>query len=120
MAEKTFMFVGGAGTQLTGHLEPPEGTPRGWAIFAHCFTCGKDSRAAVHVSRALSRSGIGVLRFDFAGTGISGGMGGEVSFASDVQDVASETMDGQRSYQYLVVERGGVQLDDVVMRLARQ
>ena len=89
MAEKTFMFVGGAGTQLTGHLEPPEGTPRGWAIFAHCFTCGKDSRAAVHVSRALSRSGIGVLRFDFAGTGISGGMGGEVSFASDVQDLRS-------------------------------
>ena len=41
-------------------------------------------------------------------------------FASDVQDVASETMDGQRSYQYLVVERGGVQLDDVVMRVARR
>lgn len=41
-------------------------------------------------------------------------------FASDVQDVASETMDGQRSYQYLVVERGGVQLDDVVMRIARR
>lgn len=89
MAEKTFMFVGGAGTPLTGHLEPPEGTPRGWAIFAHCFTCGKDSRAAVHVSRALSRSGIGVLRFDFAGTGISGEMGGDVSFASDVQDLRS-------------------------------
>ncbi|HEY1225024.1 MAG TPA: pre-peptidase C-terminal domain-containing protein [Brevundimonas sp.] len=41
-------------------------------------------------------------------------------FASDVQDVASETMDGQRSYQFLVVERGGVQLDDVVMRVARR
>ena len=41
-------------------------------------------------------------------------------FASDVQDVASETMDGQRSYQYLVVERGGVQLDDVVMRVANR
>ncbi|NBB50808.1 hypothetical protein GVN24_21240 [Rhizobium sp. CRIBSB] len=39
-------------------------------------------------------------------------------FASDVQDVASETMDGQRSYQNLVVERGGVQVDDVVMRLS--
>ena len=41
-------------------------------------------------------------------------------FAADVQDVASETMDGQRSYQNLVVERGGVQVDDVVMRVANR
>ncbi|MHA6687510.1 alpha/beta hydrolase [Mesorhizobium sp. A556] len=87
MAETTFTFASGAGSQLSGHLEPPEGTPRGWAIFAHCFTCGKDSRAAVHISRALSRAGIGVLRFDFAGTGISGGPGEPVSFASDVEDL---------------------------------
>ena len=87
MAEKTFTFVGGAGSELSGHLEPPEGTPRGWAIFAHCFTCGKDSRAAVHISRALSRAGIGVLRFDFAGTGIGGGAGEPVNFASDVEDL---------------------------------
>ncbi|KUO54601.1 MAG: hypothetical protein APF82_01330 [Sphingomonadales bacterium BRH_c42] len=66
MAEKSFTFVRGAGSPLSGRLEPPEGTPRGWAIFAHCFTCGKDSRAAVYISRALSRAGIGVLRFDFA------------------------------------------------------
>ncbi|MGU5600631.1 bifunctional alpha/beta hydrolase/OsmC family protein, partial [Aeromonas veronii] len=87
MAETTFTFASGAGSQLSGHLEPPEGTPRGWAIFAHCFTCGKDSRAAVYISRALSRAGIGVLRFDFAGTGISGGSGEPVSFASDVEDL---------------------------------
>ena len=87
MAEKTFAFASGAGSQLSGHLERPEGTPRGWAIFAHCFTCGKDSRAAVYISRALSRAGIGVLRFDFAGTGIGGGMGEAVSFASDVEDL---------------------------------
>ena len=87
MTEKTFTFVSGAGSQLSGHLEPPEGTPRGWAIFAHCFTCGKDSRAAVYISRALSRAGIGVLRFDFAGTGIGGGSGEAVSFGSDVEDL---------------------------------
>ena len=87
MAEKTFTFVGGAGSELSGHLEPPEGTPRGWAIFAHCFTCGKDSRAAVYIARALSRAGIGVLRFDFAGTGIGGGAGEAVNFASDVDDL---------------------------------
>lgn len=87
MAGTTFSFLDGAGAHLSGSLEPPEGTPRGWAIFAHCFTCGKDSLAAVHISRALSRAGIGVLRFDFAGSGISGEPGEAVSFASDVQDL---------------------------------
>ena len=86
MAGRSFTFVSGAGSPLSGHLEPPEGTPRGWAIFAHCFTCGKDSHAAVRISRALSRAGIGVLRFDFAGTGTQG-MGGALSFLSDVEDL---------------------------------
>lgn len=87
MAESTFKFAGGAGSQLSGHLEPPEGTPRGWAMFAHCFTCGKDNRAAFHISRALSRAGIGVLRFDFAGTGLGGRTVEPVSFTSDVGDL---------------------------------
>ena len=86
MAGTTFTFVGGDGASLSGRLEAPEGTPRGWAIFAHCFTCGKDSHAAVRISRALSRAGIGVLRFDFAGTGTQG-MGGALSFLSDVEDL---------------------------------
>ena len=89
MAETTFKFASGSGAQLSGNLEPPEGTPRGWAIFAHCFTCSKDSRAAVHISRALSRAGVGVLRFDFAGSGISGRTGEAVSFASDVEDLGA-------------------------------
>ena len=87
MAGTRFTFIGGGGSDLTGHLEAPEGTPRGWAIFAHCFTCGKDSRAAVHIARALSRAGIGVLRFDFAGTGLTSAAEEEVSFASDVDDL---------------------------------
>lgn len=94
MASTIFTFTRSAGSQLTGNLETPEGTPRGWAIFAHCLTCGKDSRAAVHISRALSRAGIGVLRFDFAGTGIVIGEGDAVNFASDVDDLraAAEAM----------------------------
>ena len=87
MAGTTFTFARGGGSQLTGHLESPEGTPRGWAIFAHCFTCGKNSLAAVHISRALTRAGIGVLRFDFAGTGMGVGKGDSVNFASDVEDL---------------------------------
>lgn len=39
-------------------------------------------------------------------------------FAAEVSDVGAETIDGQRSYQNLVVDRGGVQVDDVVIRIA--
>ena len=87
MTGMPFTFPGGGGSDLTGYLEAPEGTPRGWAIFAHCFTCGNDSRAAVYIARALSRAGIGVLRFDFAGTGLTSAAEEEVSFASDVDDL---------------------------------
>ena len=89
MSDKSFTFQNEEGRPLAGLLESPEGTPRGWAIFAHCFTCGKDSRAAVHISRALSRAGIGVLRFDFAGTGVGGAEGEAVDFAADVTDLKS-------------------------------
>lgn len=87
MARSSFIIDRGSANPLAGLLETPETTPRGWAIFAHCFTCGKESRTAVHMSRALSRAGIGVLRFDFAGNGIDAGTGGSLSFASDIKDL---------------------------------
>jgi putative redox protein len=84
-----FDFEGNGGRPLSGRLDTPETTPRGWAIFAHCFTCGKDSLAASRISRALSRAGIGVLRFDFAGSGTSGGMLGDGGFGADVDDLVA-------------------------------
>lgn len=39
-------------------------------------------------------------------------------FARDVENVQATTLDGQRNYQNLVVDRGGVQVDDVVLRVA--
>ena len=89
MASRMFDFDGGSGVRVSGRLEAPETTPRGWAIFAHCFTCGKDSLAAARISRALSRAGIGVLRFDFAGSGDSAGTLGDGGFAADVEDLAA-------------------------------
>ena len=63
MANRSFEFDSPHGHRLSGVLETPVATVRGWAIFAHCFTCGKDSPAAACIARGLARAGIGVLRF---------------------------------------------------------
>lgn len=87
MAAQVFDFEGPKGYRLSGRLSEPETTLRGWAIFAHCFTCGKDSLAATRLTKALAEQGVGVLRFDFAGLGSSGGVFGDSSFAADVNDL---------------------------------
>jgi uncharacterized OsmC-like protein/alpha/beta superfamily hydrolase len=89
MKTETVTFMGGGGQELAGRIERPAGEPRAWAIFAHCFTCSKDSVAAVRVSRALTAHGFGVLRFDFAGIGASGGKFEHTTFTSNVDDVVA-------------------------------
>ena len=78
-----------AGHDLSGSLELPTGLVRGAALFAHCFTCTKQSKAAVAVSRALAKEGIACLRFDFTGLGGSGGEFGRAGFATDVADLVA-------------------------------
>ncbi|MBX7540715.1 bifunctional alpha/beta hydrolase/OsmC family protein [Qipengyuania sphaerica] len=82
-----------AGHDLTGSLELPTGLVRGAALFAHCFTCTKNSKAAVTVSRALAREGIACLRFDFTGLGGSDGEFGRSGFATDVSDLVAAAED---------------------------
>jgi putative redox protein len=72
---------------LAACLELPDGAPRGFALFAHCFTCSKVAAAATRISRALTDSGIAVLRFDFTGLGQSGGEFANTNFSSNVQDI---------------------------------
>lgn len=78
-----------AGYPLAGRLELPTESLRGWALFAHCFTCGKDNLAAVRIARTLAAHGIGTLRFDFAGLGDSGGEFGVGGFGADIADIAA-------------------------------
>jgi putative redox protein len=89
MPTRSFDFVNAAGHRLSGSLEMPEGIHRGWALFAHCFTCGKRNLAAVRIARALASTGIGVLRFDFTGLGDSEGTFSGTSFALNVGDLRS-------------------------------
>jgi uncharacterized OsmC-like protein/fermentation-respiration switch protein FrsA (DUF1100 family) len=80
-------FTGSGGETLSGRLDLPAGTPTAFAVFAHCFTCSKDSHAAARISRALTDRQIAVLRFDFTGLGASGGDFADATFSSNVADV---------------------------------
>jgi putative redox protein len=75
--------------QLAGLLHTPPGDVRGYAIFAHCFTCGKDSLAASRISRELVALGFAVLRFDFTGLGNSDGDFANANFSSNVDDLVA-------------------------------
>ena len=76
-----------AGHQLTGVLDLPTGPPKAYALFAHCFTCGKNLRGATRLSRLLAAEGIATLRFDFTGIGESEGDFAGTSFLSNVEDL---------------------------------
>ena len=77
------------GVSLSGALETPESEVRCYALFAHCFTCGKDVAAASRIARALTREGIAVLRFDFTGLGNSDGDFANTNFSSNLQDLVA-------------------------------
>ena len=79
-------FLSGGNT-LSGLLETPEIDVKFYALFAHCFTCGKDVAAASRISRALTAKGIAVLRFDFTGLGNSDGDFANTNFSSNIQDL---------------------------------
>ena len=82
-------FTGSQGAILAARLDTPDTPPRAWAIFAHCFTCSKDTKAAAHIARALAASSFGVLRFDFTGLGGSGGDFSNTHFSSNVDDLVA-------------------------------
>ncbi len=82
-------FPGALGTALAARLDLPPTAPIAYALFAHCFTCSKDSLAAARISAALVEHGFGVLRFDFTGLGGSAGDFANTNFSSNVADLVA-------------------------------
>ncbi len=77
MPTDTIRFPGREGRSLAARLDTPAEAPRAYALFAHCFTCSKDSKAAAYVSQALAARGIATLRFDFS----------SLEFTSNLEDL---------------------------------
>jgi putative redox protein len=96
-------FAGASGGTIAGRLELPAGVARSCAVFAHCFTCSKDLKAVVRISRALAERGIGVLRFDFTGLGESDGEFAETDFNTNIDDLVAAA-------EFMRVEVGAPQL----------
>ena len=82
-------FVNSKGEKLAALIDLPLGKPVAFALFAHCFTCGKDNLAAKRISERLALCGIGVLRFDFTGLGMSEGEFANTHFSSNVDDLVA-------------------------------
>jgi uncharacterized OsmC-like protein/fermentation-respiration switch protein FrsA (DUF1100 family) len=87
MPTERFQFTSSEGHQLAASLDLPEREPLAYALFAHCFTCGKDVLAAKRIAVALAAKGIAVLRFDFTGLGSSEGDFANSTFSSNVADL---------------------------------
>jgi uncharacterized OsmC-like protein/alpha/beta superfamily hydrolase len=89
MPAERFDFANAQGEKLAALLDRPDGPIRAVALFAHCFTCGKDNKAARLIAHGLTSHGVAVLRFDFTGLGGSEGEFANTTFSSNVDDLVA-------------------------------
>lgn len=87
MQSEPLKVTGSQGKLLDARIDWPAGNLRGFALFAHCFTCGKDLFAARQIARGLANKGIACVRFDFTGLGQAEAAPEVVGFSSDVDDL---------------------------------
>jgi putative redox protein len=92
-------FPGAEGQRLAARIDAPDGPIRAYALFAHCFTCGKDIFAASRIARSLTEHGIGVLRFDFTGLGASEGEFANTNFSSNIADLVAAADHLRQQYE---------------------
>ena len=92
-------FPGASGALLSARLDTPAEPPLAYALFAHCFTCSKESKAATTISAALAERGVAVLRFDFTGLGGSEGEFANTNFASNVGDLVAAADHLRKNYR---------------------
>jgi putative redox protein len=89
MKTESVNFIGALGDSLAARVDQPLGPIRGYALFAHCFTCSKDLAAARRIATGLAERGLAVFRFDFTGLGHSDGEFANTTFASNVEDLVA-------------------------------
>ena len=90
MKSERVSFLNARGLQLAARLDmPSRHAPKAYVLFAHCFTCSKEFKAAVNIGKTLARAGFGVLRFDFTGLGESEGEFSDTNLTSNIDDVLS-------------------------------
>jgi putative redox protein len=92
-------FPGAEGQRLAARIDVPDGPVRAYALFAHCFTCGKDIFAASRIAQTLTEHGIGVLRFDFTGLGASEGEFANTNFSSNIADLVAAADHLRQQYE---------------------
>ena len=90
MKSERVSFLNARNLRLAARLDlPSRHTPKAFVLFAHCFTCSKEFKAAVNIGKTLARAGFGVLRFDFTGLGESEGEFPDTNLTSNIDDVLS-------------------------------
>ncbi|MGB5236959.1 MAG: bifunctional alpha/beta hydrolase/OsmC family protein [Flavobacteriaceae bacterium] len=93
-------FTNKEGQKLNGRLElPVDQHPHNMVLFAHCFTCTKNLSAVKNISKGLTSSGFGVLRFDFTGLGESEGDFADTNFSGNVEDLIAAADFLKKDYQ---------------------
>ena len=102
---KSVRFENSDGQLLAGIIDYSPERIRAYALLTHCFTCTKDLKALVKISRGLAMRGIAVLRFDFTGLGNSQGDFLASNFSSNCRDILSavEFMAGELSAPKILI-----------------